>query len=271
MEKSAAPKPPEEPNKEAASAPVAPPPYTPPAGGPSAGPGGLAIAALIVGIIAILSCFVPFFGFLVGAAAIVLGIIALKKPAGKGFGITGLVLGGITVVINLIFIAFFILAFAAVGDAAQRTNQAVNESQQEAKEAKSSKKDFSKGQTGLFGSYEVKVNSVQRSYVPENEFSQAGDGKELIVVNVTVKNVSDENQSVSAYDFNINENGVATSSSFVSVNPELPTGDLSKGASTTGNIVYEVTKGASGLKLQYEEGVIDLTDGYKEYTYTLAI
>lgn len=272
MEKPAAPKAPKETKPEAPA--VAPPPYTPPAAsGPSAGPGGLAIAALIVGIVAILSCFIPFWGLAIGITAVVLGIIAAKKPAGKGFGITGIVLGGLSTLINLIFIAFVVVALFAAGTVANEARQAVDESRQEAKQAETAKKDFTKGETGKFGSFEVKVNSVRRDYVPENEFSRASDGKELIVVNLTVKNTSDEAKSVSAFDFSINDNGIATSNSYVDVAPELPTGELSVGASTTGNIVYEVTKSASGLKLQYREGVFDFGSdkAYKEYDYTLAI
>ena len=56
---------------------------------------GLAIAALIVGIVAFLSGWIPFWGFIVGVAAVVLGVIALKKPGGKGMAIAGLVTGGL--------------------------------------------------------------------------------------------------------------------------------------------------------------------------------
>ena len=272
MEKPVAPKAPQEVKPEAPA--VAPPPYTPPAAGsPSAGPGGLAIAALIVGIVAILSCFVPFWGLVVGIGAIILGVIALKKPTGKGFGITGIVLGGLSTLINLAVVAFFVIALFAAGSIANEAQQAVNESRQEASQAKTAKKDFAKGETAKFGSFEVKVNSVERNYVPENEFSRASDGKELIVVNLTVKNISDETKSVSAFDFSINNNGVSTSNSFVDVSPELPTGELSVGASATGNIVYEVEAGADGLKLQYSEGVFDFESdkAYKEYEYTLVI
>lgn len=73
---------------------------------PPPGPGkGLAIAALILGIIGLLGisvAFIPFAGFasiLVPIVAVVLGVVALvKKKPGKGLAITGTVLGAVALI-----------------------------------------------------------------------------------------------------------------------------------------------------------------------------
>jgi hypothetical protein len=65
-------------------------------------PAGLAIAALVVGIVAFLVGLVPVFGALVGIAAVVLGILALRKRQSKGMAITGTVLGGVAIVASII-------------------------------------------------------------------------------------------------------------------------------------------------------------------------
>ena len=62
---------------------------------PVAAPKGLAIAALVVGIVGFLIGLLPVAGALVGIAAVVLGAIALAKKQPKGFALTGLILGAI--------------------------------------------------------------------------------------------------------------------------------------------------------------------------------
>lgn len=134
------------------------------------------------------------------------------------------------------------------------------------------KKDFAKGSTAVFGNFEVKVNSVQRDYVPTDGYSVPTDGSEFTVVNVSVKNTSKESKQFSAYDLTLNVNGVAVSSNYMTVAPEFTGGSISPDATATGNIVYEITKGATNLKLQHDETVVDLKgSGVKTLTFTLAI
>lgn len=56
---------------------------------------GLAITALVLGICAFLSGLVPVLGAVLGIAAIIFGIIALKRRQPKGLGLTGLILGAL--------------------------------------------------------------------------------------------------------------------------------------------------------------------------------
>ena len=110
--------------------PVAPPPPppgppAPPPGGavppPAAGypgaepPKGLPIAAMVVGILALVLSicvfFFPFLGLVLGLVALVLGIVARSKvrkgqAGGRGLAITGLITGGLAVLIALAVIAF---------------------------------------------------------------------------------------------------------------------------------------------------------------------
>lgn len=59
---------------------------------------GLAIAALIVGIVAFLMGLIPVAGALVGIAAIVLGVLALQKRQSKALAVTGLILGAVATI-----------------------------------------------------------------------------------------------------------------------------------------------------------------------------
>lgn len=64
-------------------------------------PKSLALTALIVGIVAFLIGWVPVLGFIVGAAAVAFGIIALAKKQPKGLSITGLILGALAVITSI--------------------------------------------------------------------------------------------------------------------------------------------------------------------------
>lgn len=277
----------DEPSKDKIKQPSPPEPATTPVSNPAPNhnsnavqpTNGLAIAAMVVGIISLVLAWVPFIGFFGGIAAVIMGIIALKKTVGKGMSIAGIATGAISILCGLVIAFMFIASLAILGGAAVEGGKAVTEISKAAdnysKEQQAmidAKKDFTKGQTAVFGNFEVKVNSVNRNYVPENEFSAASEGKELVVVNVTVKNIDNKSNQISSYDLSLNADGVATTSSYVVVSPEFTGGSLSSDATASGNIVYEITKGASSLKLQHEESIYDLKNSeLKTLTYTLAI
>ena len=89
----------------APTAPAAPNPY---AGGfaPEL-PKGLAIAALVVSIIAFLTGLAPFLGGVLALVGLILGIVALVKvkkgtAAGKGMGITAIVLSSLALIANIV-------------------------------------------------------------------------------------------------------------------------------------------------------------------------
>ena len=235
------------------------------------GTNGLAIAAMVVGIVALLGGLLPFWGFVLGAVAVILGIIALKKPLMKGMSITGIVTGGLAVLwsvfVTIAFIALLITGAAVGTSVASELDRADAETQS----LIDAKKDFGVGETANFADkFEIKINSVQRNYVPESSFYKPAEGNEFVLLNVSVKNISDETEYVSDSQFSVNEAGVAVTSSFITVDPDLGYGDLSPDATKTGNVVYEVTKDATGLKLQYSIPVYSIEDGSKKLVYTLA-
>lgn len=237
---------------------------------------GLAIAALVTGIIAILTGWAPFWGFIIGAAAIVLGIIGLRKPSGKGMAIAGLVTGGIGALWSLVVTVFLIITLAGIGLAGGALQEAANEVQQAQQERAAENqvladlaKDYNKGETARFGQFEIKVNAVERDYTFDNKYLAADEGKEYVRVNVTIKNVGEESKQIGRYDIDISEAGASDSAVLYSAEPALDSKELDPGASMSGNIVYEVTSGATDLKLRYTLSVYDT--GYKELVYTLAI
>lgn len=70
---------------------------------PKKGGKGLAIAALICGILGLVTCWVPFVGLILTIIGVVLGIIALVKKSSKGMAIAGLVCGGLGLIPAVLF------------------------------------------------------------------------------------------------------------------------------------------------------------------------
>jgi hypothetical protein len=94
--------------------PVQPSPQPASAGGP-------AIAALVLGIVAVLLSFTVVFGFLLGALAIIFGGIAISRArtargGSKGMGIAGLVLGIVGIAFAVLMIVFLVSLGGLVND-----------------------------------------------------------------------------------------------------------------------------------------------------------
>jgi len=82
---------------------------------------GLAVAALVVGILAFLGSLVPILGIgaiLLGVVGVILGIVGLTKHYGKGMAIAGVVLSAIALIIGSI-------QLAVVGVFANRVTQTI--------------------------------------------------------------------------------------------------------------------------------------------------
>jgi len=81
---------------------------------------GLAIAALVVGIVAFLGAFIPFVNYVVfvpAVVAIVLGVIALvRRSAGRPMAWTGLVLGAVGLVLSIVLAVVYTNALVAAVD-----------------------------------------------------------------------------------------------------------------------------------------------------------
>ncbi|HZW16905.1 MAG TPA: DUF4190 domain-containing protein [Brevundimonas sp.] len=59
---------------------------------------GLAVASLVLGILSILFVWIPFIGmvsWILAPVGLVLGLVALNKPAGKGMAIAGSICSGV--------------------------------------------------------------------------------------------------------------------------------------------------------------------------------
>ena len=82
---------------------------------PAAEPNGLAVASLVLGIIAIFTFWVPFLGWVPVVLGLVLGLIALSQPYGRGMAIAGVICSGLALAVKLVFWVFFLGVLGAMG------------------------------------------------------------------------------------------------------------------------------------------------------------
>lgn len=71
--------------------------------------GGGAITALVLGIVGVVTGWVPFWGVLIGVAAIIFGSVALAKRQSKAMGISGIVLGAVSALMSVVVGLFIYL------------------------------------------------------------------------------------------------------------------------------------------------------------------
>ncbi|AJM76874.1 DUF4190 domain-containing protein [Rathayibacter toxicus] len=163
--------------------PVFPPPssFGPPPSAPPRSP--LAITALVLGIVAVVLSFLGFLALPVVITALVVGIIAMvKKALPRGFSLAGLILGGVSFVLSLIFTVLLVIG----------ANNLV--SQEQLKSSQSSPNPSSKNpQTASLGSG-VKFDdglavgvSTPTPFTPDKYATGVNQAKQ-IVVTIVVKN-----------------------------------------------------------------------------------
>jgi hypothetical protein len=98
----------------AAPAPTPPPAQTFNIQAPPVAPSnGLAVASLVLGIIALVFFWLPLLGWIPVILSIVMGLIALQQPYGRGMAMAGLICGGIALVIKMLFWVMLLGIFGA--------------------------------------------------------------------------------------------------------------------------------------------------------------
>lgn len=215
---------------------------------------GLAIASMVIGIIALLLAWIPiigFIGFVGGIAAIIMGIIALKKATGKGMSIAGIITGALSVLSSLamafLFFGIIILGAASVeNDAVVTENNNITDSQVQAS--------YKVGDVINFDGKKVTITSVERNWNSGNQFTVPQSGYEFVKVQISIENNSSNQISYSTYDWKLQDSkGVIKNVAFATygVDGALDRGDLAPKGKVSGFIVFEVPIGDAGLVLQY--------------------
>lgn len=96
-----------------------------PAIGPLPGPtlpsqgNGMGVAALVLGVFAILLFLVPFFGVILGILAIVFGVVALRSGRSRGMAIAGIATGATGILLGLLGLILMLTSYRSVQEHAR--------------------------------------------------------------------------------------------------------------------------------------------------------
>jgi hypothetical protein len=191
------------------------PTYAPHAGqdarGPEKGSNGLATAGFVLGLLALLSSWIPVLnivGIILGVIGVVLAAVGLAKSkkvnAGKGLAIAGLVLGALAVIVAVLINAVFVSAVdKAVEETTSTSVEAPSDAGDEAASDDKAAPDAELGTTranpapvgsAISGDdWTVKINSVKT--INEDSIGQTpAAGSTLLAIDMTATYNGDDEQ-----------------------------------------------------------------------------
>lgn len=210
---------------------------------------GLAVTALVLGIVAVVLSFIPLINnlaVLLAIVGLVFGIVALVKKQRKAMSIVGVVLAVVAVAISLV-VQYTVgkaldsmsdeMEKAVNGPTAVATSGATsdgNDDQGEEKEHKTQQ--LTVGQTvTLENGLKVTVNSVDPNFTaPYND--------PAVKVDVTYENTGKEKASYNSYDWRgTDANGAEKTATISTVDnvKMLESGDLKPGGTVSGTVFFE--------------------------------
>ncbi|OPF52720.1 hypothetical protein BH721_05530 [Clostridium baratii] len=153
------------------------------------------------------------------------------------------------------------VAGSITGESDEPSKVASSESNEENKENNKpdEKKEevFKIGDTVKVKDYEITVNKVSTS--KGNEISKPANGNEFLKVDITIKNISDKEQTVSSvlmFKVVDKEGRECKQEIFADSNGTLD-GQVGAGRKITGEYTVEVPKNSKGLELEFNSSFID--------------
>lgn len=237
-------------------APMASPTQTAPV--PAVKNSGLAIAALVLGILALLGSWIPIlnnFSILLGVVGVILAIVGLVgvskgKKGGKGLAIAGLVLSILAIAISLVLQSVYtkaldeVLPSPQVTGTSQATDSAKTDGATSAPE-KSTEKDTGKSAatTNLaVGTKATLSNGLVVSVDAVETAVKDMTGESYTVATVSYANTGKEKVSYSSFDWKgVDANGAANDTQFAVLDGAklLDSGSLNANGSVSGKVAFK--------------------------------
>ncbi len=119
---------------------------------------------------------------------------------------------------------------------------------------KPEKKEYNVGDVIKLGARSITVGAMTRNYDPPNEYVNPPEGKEWIVVPVTIVNDGDQAVSFASTDFKIQDSkGSRTYSTYVmDLQNMIQFGELAPQGKVEGNLAFVIPAGDAPLKLVFK-------------------
>lgn len=215
----------------------------------------MAVAALILGIIALCVSFFPILGVIAIVPAIlglIFSIIAMtkKNPNVKAMAITGLIISAFSIMITIFWIVMlcFIGIGSSVVDNSYENSELYNE--QHTDDALHSM--YSVNENIKLGDRVLKIEKVEKNS-GTNEYAPKKNNQ-FIFVTVSMKNTSTHDILYNCDDFSLSSNEIEYQTDYYQVksNTTFTKDDLEEGETETGVLCFEVPNDCSKFILQYE-------------------
>ncbi|MGX7153413.1 DUF4352 domain-containing protein [Enterococcus sulfureus] len=152
----------------------------------------------------------------------------------------------------MLVVVVVIFIIGALGGGEEKATKVASNNSSNTKTSETTKEEtFNVGDTADLKGYQITVNSVEFSN--GNEYQQPAEGKQYVIINITIKNNTGDKAAFNPLDYSINEDGVSSTAGFGYLDgvETLNSGDLDNGATITGNLIGEANPNAK-LKLRYE-------------------
>lgn len=118
------------------------------------------------------------------------------------------------------------------------------------------KDSYAVGEVVKYKGIEMTVTKIEKSQ--GTDYDKPKDGKEFVVVTVSIKNNSSDKLSYNPFYFKMqNSSGQIEDGTFSTVNQDtaLKSGDLAAGGNVTGTVIFEEPVNDKGLLLQYQDNI----------------
>lgn len=160
------------------------------------------------------------------------------------------------------FLTIFVIILISIGGANNDSNENSNANDNESISAdkNNSKKEvkefFSIGEEVKLNDNILIVNGIDKSY--GNEWDKPKEGKEFIIVNVTIRNGGSSEITFNPFDFELqNNSGEITNITFTTIDNDtsLQSGSLAPNGQTSGTITFEAPIDDPNLVLKYNSNI----------------
>jgi hypothetical protein len=221
---------------------------------------GLAVAALVLGILAILGCLIPVLNvvsIVLGIVAIVLGIVAMRaaskgRAGGKGMALVGIILSVLAIIGAIIANVLFGAAVESISESVEQQEAADAAAAQQFPGATADDVVAQAGETVTVNDVAVTTTAIA---------PQSNSLGSFVCSSVTYVNNGADQATFNLFDWKLQDPAGAARTVGIFGDNDLQSGDLAPGGTVTGNVCFEGTGDAGQYVLLYEGSIFGTERG----------
>jgi len=217
------------------------------------------ISSIILGILAFILSWIPFFGVVLAIVAIVISGIGLTKKSNKGLVITGLVLGILALLISLAISLVAGVVISAVEFEELGGVSGTGES--------GSERIYGLNEEVIVGNFAYTFLSVKEKIYLGSNYLKLEPSGVFLIFDIEVENIGNEADYINNEIYIIDNQGRELSqenSAWAYLEDNIIFEELNPGLTKTGQIVFDVPKDIKG-KIGIKKGI--LTNKFEAFVY----